>query len=56
MGAVFIYGTEQPSLNIPKDVRSKWHSVMGMLVRVVAFANDLKGLTGIDVLSLPMLP
>lgn len=56
MGATFIYGTEHPSQNVSEDVRSKWYSVMGMLVRIVAFANDLKGLTGIDVFSLPMLP
>jgi hypothetical protein len=56
MGAVIIFRTENPHQKAPDNVQSKFGSVMGLLVKIVAFANDLKGLTGIDVLSLPRLP
>jgi len=56
MGAVFIYATENPNQKTPDSVKSKLSTVIGLLVKIVAFANDLKGLTGIDVFSLPRLP
>lgn len=56
MGAVIIYATENPNQESPQNVKSKLSTVMELLVRIVAFANDFKGLTGIDVFSLPRLP
>jgi hypothetical protein len=56
MGAVIIFTKENPSQKAPEKVQSKLSSVLGLLVKIVAFANDFKGLTGIDILSLPRLP
>jgi alkyl hydroperoxide reductase subunit AhpC len=56
IGAVYIYATENPNQKTPDSVKSKLSTVMGLLVKIVAFANDLKGLTGIDIFSLPRLP
>ena len=56
MGAVLIYAKENPNQKAPEKVQSKLFSMMGLLVKIVSFANDLKGLTGIDILSLPRLP
>jgi hypothetical protein len=55
MGAVIIYAKENPAQKTPEKVQSKLLSVMGLLVKIVAFANDFKELTGIDILSLPRL-
>lgn len=56
MGAIIIYRSENLNQKAPENVKTKLSNVMGLLVRIVAFANDLKGLTGIDIFSLPRLP
>lgn len=56
MGAVIIFAAENTNQKTPERVESKLTLVMGLLVKIVAFANDFKGLTGIDILSLPRLP
>lgn len=53
MGASAIFTKESPNEQMPEDIKPKFTSMFWLLVKLVAFANDIKGLTGVDLLKLP---